>query len=41
MDEKMLDESGNANEQKLMEQSEKNVQKAPKTKTPPKKTGGN
>ena len=39
MDEKMLDESGNANEQKLMEQSEKNIQKKPKGKTPVKKTG--
>jgi hypothetical protein len=45
MDEKMLDESGGANEQKLMEQSEKNVQsgkeaqKKSKSKTPVKKTG--
>lgn len=38
-DEKILDEAGGANEQKLMEQSEKNQQKKQKTKTP--KTGGN
>ena len=40
MEEKMLDESGNVNEQKLMEQSQKNVEKKPKKPaTPVKKTG--
>ncbi|MHA4811228.1 hypothetical protein ACX0G9_24210 [Flavitalea flava] len=34
MDEKILDESGNSNEQKLMDQSEKNLQKKGKTKIP-------
>jgi len=39
-DEKILDEAGGANEQKLMDQSEKNMQKKPKQKTtkPPGKT---
>jgi hypothetical protein len=39
-DEKILDEGGGANEQKLMEQSEKNMQKKDKSKTakPPNKT---
>ncbi|MES1160297.1 MAG: hypothetical protein ABUM51_06055 [Bacteroidota bacterium] len=41
MEEKMLDESGNVNEQKLMEQSQKNVEKKPKKPAAPvKKTGG-
>ena len=41
MEEKMLDESGGSNEQRLMEQSEKNLQKKPADKKKPvKKPGG-
>lgn len=39
MDAKMLDDAGNPNEQKLTEQTEKNLQKSAK-KAPEKKTGG-
>lgn len=38
MDAKMLDDQGNSNEQQLKEQTEKNLQKAPKKTTPPTKT---
>jgi len=37
MDEKMLDEAGGANEQKLMEQTQKNIEKGKKTAQPAKK----
>jgi hypothetical protein len=40
MDEKLLDESGNSDEQKLLDQSQKNIQNS-KAKPPVKKTGGN
>ena len=42
MDEKLLDDAGKSNEEKLQKQSEKNIQKSqpPVKKTPPKKTGG-
>jgi hypothetical protein len=36
-DEKMMDDNGGINEQKLQEQSEKNMQNAEKAKTPPAK----
>jgi len=42
MDEKLLDDAGNRNEEKLQKATEKNFQKnqPPAKKTPPKKTGG-
>ncbi len=42
MDEKLLDDAGKSDEEKLMKQSEKNIQKnqPPQKKTTPKKTGG-